>query len=200
MVLKERPVACPNRGFARQLRLWGHLKFRISFEDEWYRCYFFANIVHSMQKELQSLKNQQFTPYGDLKDRIEQLVDVKNAPLSPFSYRCRRCRCQLFTNVQLIHVDARNYSVHILAWMTCPSVGYYQQSGKITCPKCTAKLGRFSWTPPLMELHFLIECNNGQQNCDLKMPMIFQMHKSAVDVSQSKLMISKLTETTAQST
>lgn len=184
IVLTGRPVASPNRGFVRQLRLWGHLKFRISLDDEWYRCYFFTNIVTSMQKELGSLKNAIQQPQGDLKDRIEQLVDVKNSPLNSTLYRCRRCRCQLFTNVQLLHVDALHYYVHILSWMTGPAAGYFAQSGKIACPKCTGKLGRFSWRPPLLEIYFLIECNKGTQNCDLKVPMVFQVAKSAIDVSK----------------
>lgn len=201
LVQKGRPVASPNRGFARQLRLWGHLKFRISLEDEWYRCYFFINIAHSMQKELRSFKNQQqqYTPYGELKDRIEQLVDVKNTPLGSTLYRCRRCRCQLFTNVQLLHVDALHYYVHILSWMVGPAAGYYHQSGKITCPKCVGKLGRYSWTPPHIELHFLIECKRGQQNCSLQVPMIFQVNKSAIDVFATSKVVS-LEESTAQST
>lgn len=181
-VQKMRPVASPNRGFARQLRLWGQLRWRISLADQWYRRYFFLTIVNSMQKQRQTMDDQ-------LKERIDALANADNVDDDNNSdkkvYRCRRCRCQLFSDVHLLHTDPLTYYVHILSWMTTnkddDGDSYLKQSGgKISCPKCAGKLGRYCWKLPLRKAHFT------SQSFELQVPLVFQMTKSAIDVAQSQ--------------
>src|SRR5699024_7423052 len=98
-------------------------------------------------------------------------------------YKCKICRRQLFTDQQVLHRDKQNLFVHILSWMV-EGNGYLDAFGKVFCPHCGRKLGRYKWTEPYVAT---VSFKFGQDDhierqwkSELQVPMVYVIATNSV--------------------
>ncbi|XP_010130221.1 PREDICTED: dual specificity protein phosphatase 12 [Buceros rhinoceros silvestris] len=136
-------------------------------------------------------------PSAELQDLPREVfaVDPTNicqAPNTEVLYRCRKCRRALFRSSSILshtegsgptafahkritdpaqrcgdgHEKCTSYFTEPVQWMEPALLGVME--GQLLCPKCTSKLGSFSW--------------RGEQcSCGRWVTPAFQIHKSRVD-------------------
>ena len=191
MIRTKRPSIEPNDGFLIQLSIYGQKNpFRLT--DDY---------IHYESYRLFSEIRQRKLPIGEwiyndpkLKKQIDRLqlsIPFENRQYR--SYRCRRCRCALFTENQLVMIDPNQsdqhsalYPLTILWWMRRNDWnGTGSNNDKIECPKCSTKIGRFQ---PNTERYHLFELNcakkmdhSVEMKREIKIPLIISIDKCSID-------------------
>lgn len=143
-IQRIRPMAQPNDGFLQQLQIFNDANFETDIEiisrcpsyKKWLLVSSsFADRVPGMWQETSSYEQDK-----------ESSVDVQS------EYRCRKCRRTLFYDDHIIRhtvsTDEATQEVacdvrYLLLPMKWMSLKEYQ--GKITCPTCGEKVGRYVW-------------------------------------------------------
>lgn len=159
--------ACPNSGFMHQLELYFAMGCRLNMAYQPYRRFLTTLAAEHYMKtgSLEVLNVNSLCPppeeeRGQLKDEVNPLT----------IYRCRSCRLLLATSENLVESsqeqEARGFAwrkrdsnqrmqqmqpqsggggifVEPLRWMSGIVDGAVQ--GKLYCPKCSSRLGAFSW-------------------------------------------------------
>ncbi|XP_042666144.1 dual specificity protein phosphatase 12 [Centrocercus urophasianus] len=181
-VRAAKPDAEVNLGFQRQLKLYEAMGCAVDSSSALYK-----------QHRLQVL-TERFSELQDLPQEVFA-VDPTNAHQTPNTevlYRCRKCRRALFRSSSILsHVEGSgptafahkritesmhlrgsgldkctSYFIEPVQWMEPALLGVTE--GQLLCPKCTSKLGSFSWW--------------GEQcSCGHWVTPAFQIHKSRVD-------------------
>ncbi|XP_019404220.1 PREDICTED: dual specificity protein phosphatase 12 [Crocodylus porosus] len=181
-----RPEARMNAGFVWQLELYEAMGCRVDASSALYKCYRLQRLAQQ-HPELQGLPREVFA------------VDPTNtcpASNNEALYRCRKCRRSLFHSSSILtHAEGsgpaafahkrikdpaqrRNdgqdkcssFFIEPVQWMEPALLGVME--GQLLCPKCTLKLGSFSW-------------HGGQCSCGRWVTPAFQIHKSRVDGIQA---------------
>lgn len=189
-VCKRRSVIAPNKGFLIQLGLYEKIDFNVDFTNIWLRRYIFKCIVNIMSVEMKTGTSvnrliETFKLYNKSSSLIKQLVDSQKELNSNVVYKCGTCRFVLFTNEHVFNKDHLSYHVSILEWMV-DNDNYYIPCGRIYCPVCDRKLGRFKWIMPYIcyayyEFHGKI--SHVPWTKELKVPMVFSISTCNVDRS-----------------
>lgn len=158
LVQEKRKYAYPNEGFQKQLRLYEKMKCRLDPTNEEYRLYRLSSLAITMQGN-QSQGADLFLP-GDL-------TETPTANDTDTTYRCKKCRQPLFKKSGFINhsegpgeaafdwrgIEAKgdneptktcDKSIFIqpVQWMKDSII---TTEGKLSCPKCGAKIGSFVW-------------------------------------------------------
>lgn len=137
-VKAKRSIVYPNQGFVSQLKLYKEMGFAIDPSHMHYKMHRLIVVGDKIRKGLKPLA---------LAELIQP--DPGFEPKEPDGnvYRCRRCQriLALESNV-LLHKDqgeicTRKLFVEPVAWMNVMHV----TGSRLVCPKCTSKLGSFSW-------------------------------------------------------
>ncbi|XP_029876708.1 dual specificity protein phosphatase 12 isoform X2 [Aquila chrysaetos chrysaetos] len=182
VVRTAKPDAEVNPGFQGQLKLYEAMGCAVDSSSAFYKRYR-LQMLTERYPELQDLPREVFA------------VDPTNicqTPNTEVLYRCRKCRRALFRGSSILsHVegsgptafahkritdsaqlcgDSRekctSYFTEPVQWMEPALLGVME--GQLLCPKCTSKLGSFSW--------------RGEQcSCGRWVTPAFQIHKSRVD-------------------
>ncbi|XP_071617130.1 dual specificity protein phosphatase 12 isoform X5 [Heliangelus exortis] len=180
--LSSRPCRRMNPGFLGQLKLYEAMGCAVDSTSALYKRY-----------RLQVLTEK----YPELQDLPREVFAVDPTSICQTSntevlYRCRKCRRALFrsssilsheegtgptafahkriTDSARLSSDGRekctSYFTEPVQWMEPALLGVME--GQLLCPKCTSKLGSFSW--------------RGEQcSCGRWVTPAFQIHKSRVD-------------------
>ncbi|NXY89095.1 DUS12 phosphatase, partial [Alcedo cyanopectus] len=178
-VRAAKPDAEVNPGFQEQLKLYEAMGCAVDSSSPLYRRY-----------RLQMLAER----YPELQDLPREIFAVDPTSLcqtqnTEVLYRCRKCRRALFRSSSIVpHVEGNgpaafahkrvsgsarpagekctSYFTEPVQWMEPALLGVLE--GQLLCPKCTGKLGSFSW--------------RGEQcSCGRWVTPAFQIHKSRVD-------------------
>ena len=201
LIRSKRSVISPNSGFLVQLAFFEHLKFNLCSSDIWYRRYLFARLVFSLRNGNSNGKIQCFQPNSD---SLKYIYKLTNEPQqeqqylmterSRTVYKCKDCRRMLFTSQDVLQKDIINLFVNILPWMT-QERNYFFPFGKIYCPHCNRKIGRYKWEKNyLSTVRFKFgsssngETSHSQEDVNLhqlNVPMVFSVTRSSVDPSIS---------------
>ncbi|XP_061861550.1 dual specificity protein phosphatase 12 [Colius striatus] len=181
-VRAAKPDAEVNSGFQGQLKLYEAMGCAVDSSSALYKRY-----------RLQMLTER----YPELQDLPREFFAVDptstcQTPNTEVLYRCRKCRRALFRSSSILsHVEGSgatafahkrmtgsaqlcsdgrekctSYFTEPVQWMEPALLGVME--GQLLCPKCTSKLGSFSW--------------RGEQcSCGRWVTPAFQIHKSRVD-------------------
>ncbi|NXT95412.1 DUS12 phosphatase, partial [Anhinga rufa] len=184
----SRPRRRVNAGFQGQLRLYEAMGCAVDGGSALYKRY-----------RLQRLRER----YPELQDLPQEVFAVDPTSTCPTPntevlYRCRKCRRALFRSSSILsHTEGSgptafahkritgsaqlcgdgrekctSYFTEPVQWMQPALLGVME--GQLLCPKCTSKLGSFSW--------------RGEQcSCGRWVTPAFQIHKSRVDEVRSLL-------------
>ncbi|NWU92812.1 DUS12 phosphatase, partial [Upupa epops] len=181
-VKAAKPDAEINPGFQRQLKLYEALGCAVDTSSALYKRYRLQMLTERFP-ELQDLPREVFA------------VDPTNTDQTPNTevlYRCRKCRRALFRSSSILsHAEGSgptafahkkmtdsaqlcanrrekctSYFTEPVQWMEPALLGVME--GQLLCPKCTSKLGSFSW-------------RGDQCSCGRWVTPAFQIHKSRVD-------------------
>ncbi|GAB1599121.1 dual specificity protein phosphatase 12-like [Argonauta hians] len=157
-----RPCIRPNPGFMYQLELFAQMKYNININNTNYKT-FKLNTFALKLGEGKVLNNDVKTLLAD--------SPTENHPKTETLYKCKKCRHPLFRESSLLsHTTGDwersfdwNYKLSTLRTSDseknktiCSESLFIEpvqwmadvvsnQSGKLTCPKCLAKLGSFIW-------------------------------------------------------
>ncbi|XP_069571982.1 dual specificity protein phosphatase 12 [Brachyistius frenatus] len=163
-----------NAGFEEQLCLYEFLQCEVNTSSPVYKQYRLTKISQKFP-ELQQVPRELFA------------VDPAHSSSSEVSYRCRKCRRTLFRGSSILshpvgegasafgHKKSRNlsgevqctsYFIEPVQWMEAALLGV--MDGQLLCPKCSSKLGSFSW------------CGD-QCSCGRWVTPAFQLHHNRVD-------------------
>ncbi|KAM6948264.1 dual specificity protein phosphatase 12 [Aplochiton taeniatus] len=167
-----------NPGFKEQLCLYECLQWEVDISSPLYKQY-----------RLQKVSEK----YPELLDVPREVfaADPAHSGSSEVSYRCRKCRRTLFRGSSLLshpigsgaaafsHKKSSNltnqsagqnvctsYFIEPVQWMERVLLG--EMGGTLLCPKCTSKLGSFSW------------CGE-QCSCGCWVTPAFQLHRNRLD-------------------
>ncbi|KAM9020535.1 dual specificity protein phosphatase 12 [Ara ararauna] len=181
-VRAAKPGAEMNSGFQEQLKLYEAMGCAVDGGSALYKRYR-LRMLRERYPELQDLPREVFA------------VDPTNICQTPDTevlYRCRKCRRALFRSSSILshmegsgpaafahkritesaqlrgdsHEKCTSYFTEPVQWMEPALLGVME--GQLLCPKCTSKLGSFSW--------------RGEQcSCGRWVTPAFQIHKSRVD-------------------
>ncbi|CAG9854747.1 unnamed protein product [Phyllotreta striolata] len=138
-VKSKRKIVFPNLGFVYQLKLYKEMAYNIDTNNMQYKIY--KLVLASDRVRKAKILPQEFH------NVIKPDPDVQQTKPEPTVYRCRQCRRVLATESnRLVHQNgAENckeiYFVEPIAWMNVTQT----VEGKLKCPKCSSKLGSFSW-------------------------------------------------------
>ncbi|XP_067402072.1 dual specificity protein phosphatase 12 [Emydura macquarii macquarii] len=177
-----KPDATMNEGFEQQLKLYEAMGCEVDVTSAIYKQYRLEKVTKKYP-ELQDLPRDVFA------------VDPANTCQtlnSEVLYKCRKCRRSLFRRTSILahaegsgpaafahkritdpaqlrndsRVKCTSYFIEPVQWMEPILLGVME--GQLLCPKCTSKLGSFSW--------------RGEQcSCGRWVTPAFQIHKSRVD-------------------
>ncbi|XP_068554749.1 dual specificity protein phosphatase 12 isoform X2 [Anas acuta] len=175
-VRAAKPDAEVNPGFQGQLKLYEAMGCAVDSSSALYKRYR-LQMLRERYPELQDLPREVFA------------VDPTNmcqTPSTEVLYRCRKCSSSILSHVEgdgptaFIHKritestqlsgsgpdKCTSYFIEPVQWMEPALLGVME--GQLLCPKCTSKLGSFSW--------------RGEQcSCGRWVTPAFQIHKSRVD-------------------
>ena len=118
-------------GFVNQLKLFEKLNFTVNKSNPEYRLWRF-NLLNVGYNSGALVVN----------DVLWSSVNDKTA--SNMIYRCSKCRHRLFKKSHILMGDFHHYFLQPLEWMKDVIIDC-GQTGKLHCPKCSQKLGHFSW-------------------------------------------------------
>ena len=118
-------------GFIVQLKLFEKLEFQVNRTHPDYRFWRFSILNLGY--------NSGGLSYNDI-----LWSSVSDKTESKIIYRCSKCRQRLFKKSHLVIEDVSNYFLHPVDWMRDMIIDC-GQTGKLLCPKCSQKLGHFSW-------------------------------------------------------
>ncbi|XP_040428343.1 dual specificity protein phosphatase 12 isoform X1 [Cygnus olor] len=181
-VRAAKPDVEVNPGFQGQLKLYEAMGCTVDSGSALYKRY-----------RLQMLRER----YPELQDLPREVFAVDPSNMcqtlnTEVLYRCRKCRRSLFRSSSILsHVEGdgptafvhkritgsmqlcgggpdkcTSYFIEPVQWMEPALLGVME--GQLLCPKCTSKLGSFSW--------------RGEQcSCGRWVTPAFQIHKSRVD-------------------
>ncbi|NXX48916.1 DUS12 phosphatase, partial [Tricholaema leucomelas] len=181
-VRAARPDAEVNLGFQEQLQLYEAMGCAVDSSSALYKRYR-LQILTERYPELQDLPREVFA---------DDPTNVCQTPNTEVLYRCRKCRRALFRSSSILsHTEGRgptafahkrltdsaqlcedgrekctSYFTEPVQWMEPALLGVME--GQLLCPKCTSKLGSFSW-------------RGDQCSCGRWVTPAFQIHKSRVD-------------------
>ncbi|NXH19762.1 DUS12 phosphatase, partial [Bucco capensis] len=171
-----------NPGFQEQLKLYEAMGCAVDSNSTLYKRYR-LQVVTERYSELQDLPREVFA---------DDPTSTCQTPNTEVLYRCRRCRRALFRSSSILphtegsrpaafahkrmtdsaqlcgsdHLKCTSYFTEPVQWMEPALLGVME--GQLLCPKCTSKLGSFSW--------------HGEQcSCGRWVTPAFQIHKSRVD-------------------
>ncbi|XP_059200865.1 dual specificity protein phosphatase 12 [Centropristis striata] len=168
-----------NPGFEDQLCLYEALQCVVDTSNPLYKQYRLIKITEKYP-ELQHVPRELFA------------VDPALSSSSEVSYRCRKCRRTLFRGSSILShsvgegapafghkkstnlsgektnndVQCTSYFTEPVQWMEPSLLGV--MSGQLLCPKCSSKLGSFSWI-------------GDQCSCGRWVTPAFQLHRNRVD-------------------
>lgn len=164
-VKAKRCIVYPNNGFVSQLKLYSQMQYTIDPKNMHYKVYR-LNLAADRVRKVKMLPQ-------NFHNLIQPDPGVEQIQPEPSVYQCRTCRRVVATESNLIiHQDKGEnckqiYFIEPLAWMNCTQ----NVEGKILCPKCSGKLGSFSW---------LMGCGCP---CGVKVAPAFYLIPSKVDYS-----------------
>ncbi|XP_026513193.1 dual specificity protein phosphatase 12 [Terrapene carolina triunguis] len=171
-----------NEGFEWQLKLYETMGCKVDVSSAIYKQYRLQKVTEKYP-ELQDLPREVFAV---------DPTSVCQTLNSEVLYRCRKCRRSLFRSSSILahaegsgpaafahkritdpaqlrndsRVKCTSYFIEPVQWMEPVLLGVME--GQLLCPKCTSKLGSFSW--------------RGEQcSCGRWVTPAFQIHKSRVD-------------------
>ncbi|KAK5859325.1 hypothetical protein PBY51_020888 [Eleginops maclovinus] len=163
-----------NSGFEEQLRLYEALHCEVDTSSPLYKQYRLIKITEKYP-EMQHIPRELFA------------TDPAHCRSSEVSYRCRKCRRALFRGSSILShpvgegaqafghkksgncsgdVHCTSYFIEPVQWMEPALVGV--TDGQLLCPKCSSKLGSFSW------------CGD-RCSCGRWVTPAFQLHHNRVD-------------------
>lgn len=163
-----------NSGFEEQLNLYEAMQCEVDTSSPLYKQYRLTKITEKYP-ELQHVPKELFA------------VDPAHSSSSEVSYRCRKCRRTLFRGSSILShavgegapafghkkssnltrdIQCTSYFIEPLQWMEEALLGV--MDGQLLCPKCSSKLGSFSW------------CGD-QCSCGRWVTPAFQLHRNRVD-------------------
>ncbi|AWP04657.1 putative dual specificity protein phosphatase 12 isoform 3 [Scophthalmus maximus] len=163
-----------NSGFEGQLCLYEAMHCEVDTSSPVYKQYRLSKITEKYP-EMQQVPRELFA------------VDPAYSSSSEVSYRCRKCRRTVFRGSSILshpvgggasafgHKKSRNltgdvqctsYFIEPVLWMEQALLGV--MDGQLLCPKCSSKLGSFSW------------CGD-QCSCGRWVTPAFQLHRNRVD-------------------
>ncbi|KAK2528223.1 Dusp12 [Columba livia] len=181
-VRAAKPDAEVNPGFQGQLRLYEAMGCSVDSASALYKRYRLQMLTERFP-EIQDLPREVFAV---------DPTSMCQTPNTEVLYRCRKCRRALFRSSSILsHVEGSgpaafahkritdsaqlcgdgrekctSYFTEPVQWMEPALLGVME--GQLLCPKCTSKLGSFSW--------------RGEQcSCGRWVTPAFQIHKSRVD-------------------
>lgn len=164
-VKAKRSIVYPNQGFVYQLKLYRKMGYTIDLTNMHYKVYR-LNLAADRVRKVKMLPQ-------NFHDLIQPDPGLEQIQPEPNVYRCKKCRRVVAAESNLIlHQDKgedckKTFFVEPLAWMDCTQT----IEGKLLCPKCSAKLGSFSW---------IMGC---QCPCGVKVAPAFYLTPSKVDYS-----------------
>uniref|UniRef100_A0A8D0GN42 Dual specificity protein phosphatase 12 n=1 Tax=Sphenodon punctatus TaxID=8508 RepID=A0A8D0GN42_SPHPU len=185
-VKAAKPDAKMNEGFEWQLKLYEAMGCKVDTTSAVYKQYRLQKVTEKFP-ELHSMPREVFAV---------DPTTVSQTLNSEALYRCRKCRRSLYRSSSilshaegngpaafarkripepaLLHADGQakctSYFIEPVQWMEPVLLGVME--GQLLCPKCTSKLGSFSW--------------RGEQcSCGRWVTPAFQIHKSRVDEVQA---------------
>ncbi|KAJ8934637.1 hypothetical protein NQ314_013236 [Rhamnusium bicolor] len=138
-VKAKRGIVFPNQGFVSQLKLYREMGYTINPMNMHFKLFKLTIAADKVRKV--KILPQNFL---DLIQPDPGLTQIKP---EPNVYRCKKCRRELASESNLlVHQDKgvnckKIYFIEPMAWMNVTLV----TCGKLLCPKCSAKLGSFSW-------------------------------------------------------
>lgn len=138
----KRNIVYPNHGFVNQLKLYKDMEYSVAKNNLRYK-------VYRLNLAADKVKKAKILP-SDFYDLVKPDPGLTQSKPEPNVYRCKKCRRVLASESNLItHTDretsgncTKTYFLEPLAWMD--SVTQSVQ-GKLHCPKCSNKVGSFSW-------------------------------------------------------
>ncbi|KAF7641627.1 hypothetical protein LDENG_00275790 [Lucifuga dentata] len=163
-----------NGGFEEQLCLYEVMHCEVDVSSPLYKQYRLTKITEKYP-ELQQVPRELFA------------VDPAHSSSSEVSYRCRKCRRTLFRGSSVLshpvgegasafshkkssnrtgELQCTSYFIEPVQWMEQALLGV--MDGQLLCPKCSSKLGSFSW------------CGD-QCSCGRWVTPAFQLHRNRVD-------------------
>ncbi|XP_031696741.1 dual specificity protein phosphatase 12 [Anarrhichthys ocellatus] len=163
-----------NLGFEEQLCLYEALLCEVDTSSPLYKQYRLTKVMEKYP-ELQHIPRELFA------------ADPAHSSSSEASYRCRKCRRALFRGSSILshpvgegapafghrkssdrtgEVQCTSYFIEPVQWME--QVLLRVMDGQLLCPKCSSKLGSFSW------------CGD-QCSCGRWVTPAFQLHRNRVD-------------------
>ncbi|KAM4623555.1 dual specificity protein phosphatase 12 [Polymixia lowei] len=163
-----------NSGFEEQLCLYEAMQCEVDSSSPLYKQYRLTKITEKYP-ELQQVPREVFA------------ADPAHSSSSEASYRCRKCRRTLFRSSSVLShplgggasafshkktsnltgdVQCTSYFIEPVQWMEQALLGV--MDGQLLCPKCSSKLGSFSW------------CGD-QCSCGRWVTPAFQLHRNRVD-------------------
>uniref|UniRef100_A0A4W5LBD0 Dual specificity protein phosphatase 12 n=1 Tax=Hucho hucho TaxID=62062 RepID=A0A4W5LBD0_9TELE len=171
-----KPDVKMNEGFVDQLALYESLGCEVDVTSPQYKQYRLQKLTEKYP-ELQNVPKEFFA------------VDPYLSTCSEVVYRCKKCRRTLFRTSSILshtigngptafaykktsnlpsgdQTQCTSYFTEPVQWMEQALLGV--MDGQILCPKCSSKLGSFSW------------CGE-QCSCGRWVTPAFQMHKNRVD-------------------
>ncbi|KAG5875687.1 Dual specificity protein phosphatase MPK-4 [Gonioctena quinquepunctata] len=138
-VKAKRKIVFPNQGFVFQLKLYKEMGFRIDKSSKHYK-------IHRLNMAADRVRKVKvLTP--EFMDLIQPDPGLEQTQPEPNVYRCRKCRRVLAAESNLIlHQNngencTMTYFIEPMSWMNVTQ----GMQGKLLCPKCSSKLGSFSW-------------------------------------------------------
>lgn len=164
-VKSKRKIIFPNLGFVSQLKLYKEMDYNIDYKNMHYKIYKLTLAADRVRK-VKILPQE----YHNL---IQPDPDVEQIEPEPNVYRCKKCRRVLAAESNLIfHQNngencRETYFIEPITWMNVTQM----DQGKLLCPKCSSKLGSFSW---------IMGC---QCPCGTKVAPAFYLTPSKVDFS-----------------
>ncbi|XP_072401864.1 dual specificity protein phosphatase MPK-4-like [Diabrotica undecimpunctata] len=139
MVKAKRKIVFPNPGFVSQLKLYKDMGYQIDNRNMHYKIYKLSLAAFRVRKV--KILPQEFHHLIQPDPSLEQTEPEPNV------YRCKKCRRILAAESNLLLHETNGvtcketYFVEPIAWMNV----LQENQGKILCPKCSTKLGSFSW-------------------------------------------------------
>ncbi|NWW94527.1 DUS12 phosphatase, partial [Rhynochetos jubatus] len=185
-VRAAKPEAEVNPGFQEQLKLYEAMGCAVDSSSGLYKRYR-LQVLAERHPELQDLPREVFAV---------DPTSTCQTPNTEVLYRCRKCRRALFRSSSILsHTEGSgptafphkrvtdraqlcgaggekctSYFTEPVQWMEPALLGVME--GQLLCPKCTSKLGSFSW--------------RGEQcSCGRWVTPAFQIHKSRVDEART---------------
>lgn len=180
--LSSRPCRRVNPGFQGQLKLYEAMGCAVDTSSVLYKRYR-LEMLSERFSEPQDLPREVFA--------VDPTTICQNLNTEVL-YRCRKCRRALFRSSSILsHTEGigptafahkriidsarlsendqgkcTSYFIEPVQWMEPALLGVME--GQLLCPKCTSKLGSFSW-------------RGDQCSCGRWVTPAFQIHKSRVD-------------------